>query len=83
MPGSSRGNDMYMLFLLKKYRHPNSKNDITDFSKILSEKYLNEKLIILLFKWRKRQITWKIKLFNLIISENMHLVKTKIVTSIV
>ena len=28
----------------------NSKNDITDFSKILSEKYLNEKLMILLFK---------------------------------
>ena len=35
------------------------------------------KLMILLFKWRKRQITWKIKLFNLIISENTHLVKKK------
>ena len=65
MPGSSRGNGMYMLFLLKKYRHPNSKNDITDFSKILIEKYLKEKLIILLFKWQKGQIIWTIKLFNL------------------
>ena len=64
-------------FRSKKYRHLNSKNDITDLSKILSEKYLNEKLILLLFKWRKRQITWKIKLFNLIISENTHLVKKK------
>ena len=41
------------------------------------------KLMILLFKWRKRQITWKIKLFNLIISENMHLVKKKSLKHIV
>mgnify|MGYP005653314685 CR=1 FL=1 len=32
-----------LFFRLKKYRHPNSKNDITDFSKILNEKYLNQK----------------------------------------
>jgi hypothetical protein len=32
-------------FTSKQYRYPNSKNDITDFSKLLSEKYLHEKLI--------------------------------------
>ena len=70
MTGSSRGNGMYMLFLLEKYRHPNSKNDITDCSKNFNGKLFVWKITkIILFKWRKRQITWTIKLFYLILSE--------------